>query len=64
MPDAVKVDERLKEALSDAMLHGGGGARDQWTWGCVALDNDAMDELFELLPLGTAVKVLPVEKDE
>lgn len=46
----------------DIMLHGGGGARDHWTWGCVALDNDAMDELFEFVPMGTTVKVLPVEK--
>jgi hypothetical protein len=44
----------------DIMLHGGGGARDPWTWGCVALDNNDIDELFEWLPLGTAVKVLPV----
>jgi hypothetical protein len=46
------------------MLHGGGGARENWTWGCIALDNDDVDELFEWLPLGTAVKVLPAAKDK
>lgn len=43
----------------DIMLHGGGGAREPWTWGCIALDNDAIDELFELLPPRTSVRVLP-----
>lgn len=43
----------------DIMLHGGGGQRDNWTWGCIALDNNHIDELFALLPYGTPIKVLP-----
>jgi murein L,D-transpeptidase YafK len=39
-------------------IHGGGTASD-WTEGCVALDNDAMTELFERIPVGTKVTVLP-----
>jgi hypothetical protein len=44
----------------DIMLHGGGGARENWTWGCIALDNKHIEELFELLPRGTGVEIRPV----
>lgn len=40
------------------MIHGGGIARD-WTAGCIALENDAMDALWNLAGLGTAVCILP-----
>jgi murein L,D-transpeptidase YafK len=39
-------------------LHGGGTAED-WTWGCVALKNEEIKELFDALPVGTEVKILP-----
>ena len=35
-------------------IHGGGTARD-WTWGCVALENDDIRELFNAVPKGTTV---------
>ena len=28
-----------------------------WTWGCVSVDNDAIEELNRLLPLGTPVSI-------
>lgn len=28
-----------------------------WTWGCVSVDNDAIEELNRLLPLGTPVAI-------
>ena len=28
-----------------------------WTWGCVSVDNEAIDELNRLLPLGTPVVI-------
>ncbi len=37
-------------------LHGGGSGAD-WTWGCIALENSAVEELFEALPLGTPVTI-------
>ena len=37
-------------------IHGGGTA-DDWTDGCIALDNDEMTELFEAIPVGTPVSV-------
>ncbi len=35
-------------------IHGGGSQRD-WTWGCVALENQAMDILWEYCPHGTPI---------
>jgi murein L,D-transpeptidase YafK len=42
----------------DIFIHGGGTARD-WTLGCVALENEEIKELFELLPVHTPVKIVP-----
>jgi murein L,D-transpeptidase YafK len=39
-------------------IHGGGTIAD-WTDGCVALRNDEMQELFDTIPLGTAVVIEP-----
>jgi murein L,D-transpeptidase YafK len=37
-------------------IHGGGSGAD-WTLGCIALDNEAIDELFPILQIGTPVKI-------
>jgi murein L,D-transpeptidase YafK len=37
----------------------GHGARSDWTWGCVALENEDIKELFEAVAVGTPVKILP-----
>lgn len=42
----------------EIFIHGGGAARD-WTWGCVALENEAIKELFDAVPRGTLVVVRP-----
>lgn len=39
-------------------IHGGGGHKD-WTKGCIAVGNSAMDELFRIVSVGTLVEVLP-----
>jgi murein L,D-transpeptidase YafK len=39
-------------------IHGGGCFMD-WTLGCVALDDSAMDELFDVVCVGTPVYILP-----
>lgn len=39
-------------------IHGGGGRLD-WTEGCVAVYNGAMDELFEVVSIGTPVHIYP-----
>src|SRR5215213_2656856 len=35
-------------------IHGGGIEKD-WTWGCVALKNEEMKELFDVVPTGAKV---------
>ncbi len=40
----------------DIMIHGGGIGRN-WTWGCVALENQSIKELFNFLPSGVRVTV-------
>ena len=42
----------------DIFIHGGGVGED-WTLGCVALRNSDIDELFDVIPVGTPVKILP-----
>jgi len=39
-------------------IHGGGTGKD-WTWGCAALENMDIKEIFEAVPVGTAVSILP-----
>ena len=40
------------------MIHGCGGSSD-WTAGCVAVDNDVMDLLFDYCSVGTKITILP-----
>ena len=42
----------------EIFIHGGGTASD-WTWGCVALANENIKELFDSIPLGTNVRIEP-----
>jgi murein L,D-transpeptidase YafK len=42
----------------EVFLHGHGADGD-WTWGCVALDNADMKELYDTLPVGAPVEILP-----
>jgi lipoprotein-anchoring transpeptidase ErfK/SrfK len=42
----------------EIFIHGGGTGGD-WTLGCVALENPEIKELFDILPAGTPVRILP-----
>lgn len=42
----------------DIYIHGRGASSD-WTWGCVALDDRDMKELFDSVTVRTPVKILP-----
>ena len=42
----------------EIFIHGNGSSSD-WTWGCMALDNGDMKELFEAIPKGTLVIIEP-----
>jgi murein L,D-transpeptidase YafK len=48
----------------DIFIHGGGtgklfGSVQDWTLGCVALENDGIKELFEMIPVKTPVSIVP-----
>jgi len=42
----------------DIYIHGNGASSD-WTWGCVALENEDMRELFDVIKVGTPVTIKP-----
>jgi len=42
----------------DIYIHGHGAGSD-WTWGCVALENEDVGELFNAVPVGTPVTIQP-----
>lgn len=46
-------------ALGGEIFIHGGGAQEDWTQGCVAVYDRAMDELFSIVPVGTPVQILP-----
>lgn len=39
-------------------IHGGGVGQD-WTWGCIALTDDEVEELWSACPWGTPVEIVP-----
>lgn len=39
-------------------IHGNGASSD-WTWGCVALENEEIEELYQAIPVGTLVTIKP-----
>ena len=42
----------------DIYIHGN-GAQSDWTWGCVALENQDIRELYDSVNVGTPVKIEP-----
>ena len=42
----------------EIFIHGGGSGSD-WTWGCVALDDDDVRELYRAVRVGTPVTIEP-----
>jgi hypothetical protein len=46
------------ELGGEIMIHGG-GAKTDWTTGCIALSEDDVEELYPLIPLGTEVEIRP-----
>ena len=63
--DAIMHALKLKEtppqhtALGGDIYIHGHGAKSDWTWGCVALENDDIRELFNAATVGTPVTILP-----
>jgi hypothetical protein len=46
-------------ALGGEIFIHGRGSQSDWTWGCVALDDADMRELFDAVPTGTPVRIEP-----
>lgn len=42
----------------EVFVHGGGSAPD-WTWGCVALEDADIEELYARVPVGTPITIMP-----
>ncbi len=57
--DAKKAPPQNTYLGGDIYIHGGGAGKADWTWGCVALDNANVKELFDRIPVGTSVKIEP-----
>ena len=49
---------RLAFYERDNYIHGNGASSD-WTWGCVALENEDIEELYQAIPVGTPVTIKP-----
>lgn len=47
-----------KTRLGGEIYIHGGGTENDWTDGCIALENEEMTELFEAIPAGTRVRIL------
>jgi hypothetical protein len=56
--DAMKMPPANTALGGLIMIHGGGSYKD-WTLGCVAVQNSAMDELFAVVGVGTPVTIVP-----
>jgi murein L,D-transpeptidase YafK len=46
-------------ALGGEIFIHGGGSNSDWTWGCVALDDADVKELFDAVPMGATVLITP-----
>ena len=53
-----KMPPQYTRLGGEIYIHGGGTAKD-WTWGCMALKNEEMKELFDAVPVGAKVSILP-----
>ena len=48
-----------KTALGGEIYIHGGGTHTDWTLGCIALEDDEIEDLFNAIPVGTPVSVMP-----
>lgn len=52
---AKKIRPPWDTALGGEIFIHGGGLKGDWTWGCVALENENIKELFDAVPSGMSV---------
>ncbi|HQU84574.1 MAG TPA: L,D-transpeptidase family protein [Pyrinomonadaceae bacterium] len=53
-----KMPPQKTKLGGEIYIHGNGSSKD-WTWGCVALENEDIKELFDALEIGVNVKIMP-----
>jgi len=53
-----KMPPQKTKLGGEIYIHGGGNSRD-WTWGCIAMTNEDIKELFDALEIGVKVKIEP-----
>lgn len=53
-----KIPPQSTNLGGEIYIHGGGIVKD-WTWGCVALRNEEMKEVFDAVEVGTSIKIEP-----
>jgi murein L,D-transpeptidase YafK len=53
-----KMPPQTTRLGGEIYIHGGGADGD-WTWGCMALENEEMKEIFDAVPVGASVKIEP-----
>jgi murein L,D-transpeptidase YafK len=54
-----KIGPPQNTALGGDIYIHGNGARSDWTWGCVALENEDIRELYDAVRVGTLVTIKP-----
>ena len=63
--DRIAEANRLKRTppqntpLGGTIYIHGNGSRTDWTWGCVALENEEVKELYQAVEVGTPVSIKP-----
>ena len=57
--DKAKRQPNWDSALGGAVGIHGGGVGNDWTWGCIALTDEHIEELWSVCPHGTPVEILP-----
>lgn len=55
---ARKMPPQKTQLGGEIFLHGGGTGKD-WTYGCAALSDEDIRELFNAIPIGTPILILP-----
>ncbi len=48
-----------KTKLGGEVFVHGNGSKSDWTWGCIALDDCDMEELYEFVPVNTPIVIYP-----
>ncbi len=56
--DEKRMPPQYTKLGGEIYIHGGGSQKD-WTWGCAALKNENIKELFDVVSVGTSVKITP-----